>query len=91
MTGDSGEITVFLKDSGDAQVGKSLLQVEVSGDEHPGHKHICAPREQKVTQMSRRTLPLFQAALGEVMMRHLSSQPLRSQNSSPSTERGEAP
>lgn len=45
MTGDSGEITVFLKDSGDAQVGESLLQVEVSGDEHPGHKHICDPRE----------------------------------------------
>lgn len=61
MRGDPGEITVFFKDFADAQVGKHLLQVVVTGDGQPGHKHICDPREEKVTKVNSGALPFFQA------------------------------
>lgn len=86
MRGDPGEITVFLKDFADAQVGKHLLQVGVTGDGQSGHKHICDPREEKVTKVNSGALPFSRQALGLMVMRHLSSQPLRSQNFSLSTE-----
>ena len=85
MRGDPGEITVFLKDFADAQVGKHLLQVVVTGDGQPGQKHICDPREEKVTKVNGGALPFFQAGF-RMVMRHLASQPLRSQNFSLSTE-----
>lgn len=61
MRGDPGEITMFLKDFADAQVGQHLLQVVLTGDGQPGHKHICDPREEKVTKVTSGTLPFFQA------------------------------
>ena len=78
MRGDPSEITMFLKDLADAQVGKRLLQIVVTGDGQPGHKHICNPREEKVSKVNSWALPFFQAGF-RMVMRHLSSQPLRAQ------------
>lgn len=39
-----GEVAVLLEDSGDAQMGESLLQVIGARDGEPGQEHVHHPR-----------------------------------------------
>lgn len=56
-----GEIAVLLKDSGDTQVGKSLLQVVGTSNGEPGQGHVYNPGKWEVTKVSNKVL-LFSRA-----------------------------